>query len=192
VASPSLRVNAAVNPDFSQVESDQIFQNLTTYELYYAERRPFFAQGLDLFKPVGTDADHRMPQQLFYSRRIGLETPVLAAAQVDGNAGEHFQYGLLDAGVAAPDLPAGSPTGGGVRFDWQRPFRLGPIDSLLVSVPSAGSRLAGVRRWQPSDSLQVYAQLFVDYGSFGPYWQASSPRHSGPPPTRSSSSSPTG
>ena len=155
VASPSLRLNAAVNPDFSQVESDQIFQNLTTYELYYAEKRPFFAQGLDLFKPVGSDADWRPPQQLFYSRRIGLETPILAAAKLDGNVGERFQFGLLDAWVVAPDLPAGTGTAKGLSFSWQRPFRIGPLDSLLVDVPSAGNHFAGVGRWQASDALQL-------------------------------------
>jgi hypothetical protein len=157
VASPSLRFNAAVNPDFSQVESDQIFQNLTTYETYYAEKRPFFAQGLDLFKPVGGDGDRRIPQQLFYARRIGLETPIAAAAKLDGNVGERFQFGLLDAFVLAPDIPAGGSSGRSLSFSWQRPFRIGPLDSLLVDVPSTSNFLAGVARWQPNPGLQIGA-----------------------------------
>jgi hypothetical protein len=169
VASPSLRFTAAVNPDFSQVESDQIFQNLTTYELYYAEKRPFFAQGLDLFKPVGGDSDRRIPQQLLYPRRIGLETPIAAAVKLDGNAGEHLQFGLLDALVLAPDLPAGGSASRSLGFSWQRPFRIGPLDSLLVAAPSTSNFLAGVARWQAAQGLQLGATVtsaipLRDYG----------------------------
>jgi hypothetical protein len=159
VASPSLRFNAAVNPDFSQVESDQIFQNLTTYETYYAEKRPFFAQGLDLFKPVGGDSDRRIPQQLLYPRRIGLETPIAAAVKLDGNAGERLQFGLLDAFVLAPDVPAGGSSARSLSFSWQRPFRIGPLDALLVEVPSASNFFAGVARWQAAQRLQVGATV---------------------------------
>jgi Domain of unknown function (DUF5916) len=48
----SFALQATVNPDFGQVEADQILQNLTTYELLFPEKRPFFTQGMDLFQPV--------------------------------------------------------------------------------------------------------------------------------------------
>jgi hypothetical protein len=73
--SSDLSLIATVNPDFGQVEADQRVLNLSTFETFFPEKRPFFLQGLDLFKPpvrpdyggnYGGDAF-----QLFYSRRIG-------------------------------------------------------------------------------------------------------------------------
>jgi hypothetical protein len=47
---PNLILNAAVNPDFSQVEADVAQLDVNTrYALYYAEKRPFFLEGADIF-----------------------------------------------------------------------------------------------------------------------------------------------
>jgi Domain of unknown function (DUF5916) len=62
-----LTFDAALNPDFAQVELDQVFLNLTTYETLLPEKRPFFLEGIDAFS---------FPMQVFYSRRIG--SPPLA------------------------------------------------------------------------------------------------------------------
>jgi len=48
-------------PDFSHVQSDEEELNLSPFETYYSENRPFFTEGVELFEKVG----------LFYSRRIG-------------------------------------------------------------------------------------------------------------------------
>jgi len=74
-----LHLVATVNPDFGQVEADQRVLNLSTFETFFPEKRPFFTEGLDLFQsPVkinfggnyGGDA-----YQVFYSRRIGRPPP---------------------------------------------------------------------------------------------------------------------
>src|SRR5919106_464716 len=82
----NLSLTAALNPDFGQVEADRLVINLSNVELFFPEKRPFFTQGLDLFVPVGADQEGRAPQMLFYSRRIGLETPILGAAKVLGRS----------------------------------------------------------------------------------------------------------
>ncbi len=67
----NVAVAGAVLPDFAQVEADQVVVNLTTIEIAYPEKRPFFLQGLDLFQtPIG----------LLYTRRIGaaVESPALS------------------------------------------------------------------------------------------------------------------
>ncbi len=54
-----------VNPDFGQVESDPSVMNLTAFETFYEEKRPFFLEGLTIF-------DYKFDNEsLFYSRRIG-------------------------------------------------------------------------------------------------------------------------
>ncbi|SYZ72039.1 conserved exported hypothetical protein [Candidatus Zixiibacteriota bacterium] len=58
----NLVLDATFNPDFGQVELDQPVLNLSTYETFFAEKRPFFLEGADLFQTDFT---------LFYSRRIG-------------------------------------------------------------------------------------------------------------------------
>lgn len=58
-------LDAAVNPDFGQVEADPSVMNLSAYETFYSEKRPFFFEGKNILSfDVGSD-------MLFYSRRIG-------------------------------------------------------------------------------------------------------------------------
>ncbi len=84
-----LSLVGTINPDFGQVEADQRVLNLSTFETFYPEKRPFFLEGLDLFKsplhidfggPYGGDA-----YQLFYSRRIGRASPSASDLGVDIN-----------------------------------------------------------------------------------------------------------
>jgi hypothetical protein len=60
--SSNLILDAAINPDFGQVDLDRPVLNLSTLETYYPEKRPFFIEGSDLF---------HSEFNLFYSRRIG-------------------------------------------------------------------------------------------------------------------------
>src|SRR5438067_8313744 len=74
-----LSLVGTINPDFGQVEADQRVLNLSTFETFFPEKRPFFTEGLDLFQSplrisfggaYGGDA-----YQVFYSRRIGKPPP---------------------------------------------------------------------------------------------------------------------
>jgi hypothetical protein len=67
-----LTMNFTVNPDFGQVEADPSVVNLTAFETYYEEKRPFFIEGRNIlnFQIMGGDGDFSS-DNLFYSRRIG-------------------------------------------------------------------------------------------------------------------------
>jgi hypothetical protein len=66
----NLTLDLTLNPDFGQVEGDPAVVNLTAYEIFFDERRPFFLEGSDLLNQRG----------LFYSRRIGAAPPGSANA----------------------------------------------------------------------------------------------------------------
>ena len=57
----SFTLDATLIPDFGQVVSDNVVNNLTPYEVQFDEYRPFFTEGIDIFNKSG----------LFYSRRVG-------------------------------------------------------------------------------------------------------------------------
>jgi hypothetical protein len=63
--SSNFTVDLTINPDFGQVESDPSVMNLSAFETFYKEKRPFFLEGLTIFDYKFDD------QSLFYSRRIG-------------------------------------------------------------------------------------------------------------------------
>lgn len=68
---PNLTLNATINPDFGQVDVDPAVVNLTAFETFFPERRPFFLERADLFRfdlNIGGEGGSDM---LFYSRRIG-------------------------------------------------------------------------------------------------------------------------
>jgi hypothetical protein len=138
----SVVLQATVNPDFGQVEADQILQNLTTYELFFPEKRPFFTQGMDLFEPV-TPWEESSPQQLFYSRRIGLDAPILGAAKLTGQAGQ-LQFGALGGFVTG----AGQTDLDGSAYDPAQPLHFAPAGTYPEAPPASRGFLTATARWQ--------------------------------------------
>ena len=105
----NLTLDATFNPDFGQVEADPAFVNLSAFEQFFSERRPFFVEGADIFRFGG--------QQFFYSRRIGREpqgfadsrggfvdqpqrSTILGAAKLSGRTAGGWSVGLLEAATA--------------------------------------------------------------------------------------------
>ncbi len=66
-----LRADLTFNPDFGQVEADREVLDLSRFEVFFPEKRPFFVEGIDLFQT---------PAQVLYTRRIG-QTPTGATLQ---------------------------------------------------------------------------------------------------------------
>ncbi len=108
----ALTLNVTVNPDFGQVEADPSSVNLTVFETFFQEKRPFFVEGSNIFNYHLTGG--RGQQQLFYSRRIGrapqggaderggfvdmpLQANILAAAKLSGKTPSGWSIGVLDA-----------------------------------------------------------------------------------------------
>lgn len=68
----NLTLSGALNPDFGQVEADPSEVNLSAYETFFAEKRPFFLEGSDIFGfGLGYGDGSDSVEKLFYSRRIG-------------------------------------------------------------------------------------------------------------------------
>ena len=89
--STSLNLDITLNPDFSQVEVDRQVTNLDRFELFFPERRQFFLENSDLFASLGSD--NIRP---FFSRRIGLNTPVQAGVRLSGKIGDEWRLGLMN------------------------------------------------------------------------------------------------
>src|SRR5881397_2686730 len=110
---PSLTLDATINPDFGQVEADPAVLNLTAFETFFQERRPFFVQGAGIFRfDVNCSAvnDCNTGEGLFYSRRIGRApqldygdpnppsaTTIYGAAKMTGRLPGGQTLGVLDA-----------------------------------------------------------------------------------------------
>ena len=91
ILSTSMNLDLTVNPDYSQVEVDRQVTNLDRFELFFPEKRQFYLENSDLFAKLG--ADNLRP---FFSRRIGLNSPVLAGARLSGKIGNNWRIGLMD------------------------------------------------------------------------------------------------
>jgi hypothetical protein len=123
--STNFTLDATVNPDFGQVEADPSVVNLTAYETFYEEKRPFFLEGRKIlsFGALGSD-------QLFYSRRIGQapsaipapgdgetlrapeSTTILGAAKVTGKTSGGLSLGVLHSFTQRETAEISGPPGG--------------------------------------------------------------------------------
>jgi hypothetical protein len=86
----NLTLNASLQPDYGQVEADPALLNLSPFETYYDEKRPFFIEGRQYFQHPGFN--------VFYSRRIGTgdETSrIRYAAKTTGRIGDWTVGGLF-------------------------------------------------------------------------------------------------
>ena len=87
----SLKLDATINPDFSQIDVDQQVTNLTRFAINFPERRNFFIENSDLFSSLGTDEVNP-----FYSRRIGSNSDIQFGLKVSGNITAKSRIGILD------------------------------------------------------------------------------------------------
>ena len=90
---PNLYLDVTASPDFSEVESDPFIYQLSPYENYFQENRPFFTEGSRYFTLSSGDEYHGGGVSLFYSRRI--RNPEFAA-KISGKTGG-FGFGILGA-----------------------------------------------------------------------------------------------
>ncbi|HEY6464181.1 MAG TPA: DUF5916 domain-containing protein, partial [Polyangiaceae bacterium] len=134
-----LTLDATFNPDFAQVEADQVVLNLSTVPYYYPEKRPFFLEGIDAFAT---------PFQLLYTRRIGRvpllpslrtdpvndeqlvdvpePTTIYGASKITGRLGEHWSIGTVQAVTGINDVQV--QLGNGTRVS----RRLDPLSTFNI------------------------------------------------------------
>jgi hypothetical protein len=128
-----LTLDLTVNPDFGQVEADPAQVNLTAFETFYPEQRPFFIEGAGIFRfGIGLGDGDLGSESLFYSRRIGrppqgsaddrggfVDTPetstILGAWKLSGKTRGGWSIGLLHAVTAEEE--ARVVTGEGAKLE---------------------------------------------------------------------------
>jgi hypothetical protein len=116
----NLTLNATLNPDFGQVEADPSVVNLSAFETFLPEKRPFFVEGANIFNfGIGIGDGDLGNESLFYSRRIGrapqgnvpgsaeyrdvpTASSIIGAAKLSGRTGDGWSIGMLNA-VTGPE-----------------------------------------------------------------------------------------
>lgn len=154
------QLTATVNPDFGQVESDELVVNFGAVETFFSDKRPFFTENQGLFDVPFSVGEGT----LLYTRRVGSAADdgsgpadVLAALKLNGSLGA-TDYGLL----------ATSERGQGGRdflaFRAARDFITQDLGVLMTQVDSPfldrTARVVGIdHHWKPSQRWNVVSQL---------------------------------
>lgn len=100
---PQITVNGTILPDFAQIESDPYRLNLSRYDQYLDERRPFFLEGQDIFRmsDFGDNKGFHTPLRIFYSRMVGRSIDGDAVPIIGGfkatTKSQTYNLGLLAA-----------------------------------------------------------------------------------------------
>lgn len=97
---PNTTLDVAVNPDFGQVESDPAVLNLTAFETFFDEKRPFFVEGQQYYNFEVSGGE------MFYSRRIGSQNPIIGASKLSGRTSEGLSFGVMGAATGGEFTPS--------------------------------------------------------------------------------------
>ncbi len=139
----NLTLSATLNPDFGQVEADPAVVNLTAFETFFRERRPFFSEGLDVFRfPLGLGYGDEANEQLFYTRRIG-RAPHASADPRGGYAEDVGRTTILGAGKLSGKTPSG--------------WTVGLLSALTAKEDAAVVDSAGARYRDPVEPRTLYS-----------------------------------
>jgi hypothetical protein len=170
----NISLNGTINPDFGQVEADPAVLNLSVFETFFRERRPFFLEGISIFENpgpniVGIDG----PTRLFHSRRIGrrpgrfdlpddseeLTRPdnstILGAVKVSGKTEHRTAFGIINAVTSEErarieEYITDSQTGAidtlrrNVRVEPYTNYFVGRVQQDLLNNSSVGAQLTAV------------------------------------------------
>jgi hypothetical protein len=171
----NLTLDATFNPDFAQVEADQVLLNLSTFETFAPEKRPFFINGMEIFQ-LPKMASFNGVQTVFYTRRIGAvpESPVLtatdpvgpaqvvapgpatiyAATKLTGQLGGGVGVGLMSALTAREDVTV-RPQMGSAVSRLAAPMALSNVARVRAQLGAGGTigmLATAVNRFEPTGS----------------------------------------
>lgn len=149
----ALNLDVTLNPDFSQAEVDQQVTNLDRFELFFPERRQFFLENADLFSNFG----YRTIRP-FFSRRIGLNVPIVAGARLSGNLDENWRVGLMNIQTKADELQGLGAENYGVISLQRKVQERSNINFLLVNKEAPNT--------DPSVSERYHRNAGVEYNYF--------------------------
>lgn len=167
----SLTLTATVNPDFGQVEADPAVVNLSAFEVFFPERRPFFLENFDNFQFGDTRTFNRGdPPNFFYTRRIGRppqrrlsgdfveipsQTPILAALKLSGSTPGGWAVGMMNTTTARGTGRRVLP-GGGIQREEVEPLTNAHVTRVRKLLRGGFSSVGAFGSWverDVSDSL---------------------------------------
>lgn len=164
-------LDLSINPDFGQVEADPSVLNLTSFETFYEEKRPFFLEGNEIFD---FELDGDIP---YYSRRIGSapifpsswdeyeiseipqRTTILGAAKLTGRSKKGLSVGLLN-GLTAQEYGVAKD-----ETEEEQEIQVAPLSNYLSSRVkqefNEGNTIAGgmfslVNRISPDSAVEAF------------------------------------
>lgn len=159
--SSNLTLDFTINPDFGQVEADPSEVNLSVFETYFSEKRPFFIEGSNIlkFQITGGDGGFAM-DNLFYSRRIGRvphyepdlrdgeyidfpdSTRIIGAFKLSGKTKKGISIAILDSVTAREE--AELDFSGERRFETVEPFTNYFVMRLQKDYRAGDTRIGGM------------------------------------------------
>ncbi|MFC7300634.1 DUF5916 domain-containing protein [Cognatiluteimonas weifangensis] len=154
------QLTATVNPDFGQVESDDLVVNFGANETFFSDKRPFFTENQGIFD-FGTPSDF---SQLLYTRRVGGPADdgsgpgdITAAVKLNGSLGA-YKYGLF----AAEEADAAGRSFRALRL--VRDYDKQNLGLMLTQVEhpylDREATVLGIdHNWRPTEHLNVQTRL---------------------------------
>ena len=179
----SLTLDATVNTDFAQVEVDEQQVNLTRFNLFFPEKRPFFLENSGIF-------DFGTPQEteIFFSRRIGIDAsgiqvPIDAGVRVSGSIGQ-WELGFLNMKTREVDRVAAANDFSVFRLkrDFRNRSHVGVIAADREKLTAGNAAKAYNRTWGIDTALgfgkysnfNAFAATSQSPGLHGPAYAAGS------------------
>jgi uncharacterized protein DUF5916/cellulose/xylan binding protein with CBM9 domain len=155
-----LTLDLTVNPDFGQVDADTVILNLSTFETFFPEKRPFFLEGLDVFATI---------RPILYTRRIGRQpalptlnagealyvhldpSTIYGAAKVSGTIGGKTTVGVMSAVTGENDALVQTADGTRVSrlVDPPTAFNVLRVKRLVAANADVGLMATATNRFEP-------------------------------------------
>lgn len=159
---PNLTLDATVNTDFAQVEADEEQVNLTRFDLFFPEKRPFFLENASTFQfgqPQSID--------LFFTRRIGLSSAglpidILGGGRLSGKIAGGWNIGVLNIQTDDAQDALGRRVVSDTNFSVlraQKEVGRSSYGAIFVGRTVTGNAVPGVAKWNRAYGLDANVQI---------------------------------
>jgi uncharacterized protein DUF5916/cellulose/xylan binding protein with CBM9 domain len=157
----NMTMDLTINPDFGQIEADPSEVNLTAYETFFSEKRPFFIEGSNITNfSLGIGDGDVGNDNLFYSRRIGrrpqrypdlddrwhadlpTQSTILGAAKLTGKTKDGLSLGFVNAVTA--EEKAEIDTVGGTMYETVEPLTNYMIGRVQKDINDGKTLIGGI------------------------------------------------